>query len=310
MVAGTLLACTWLCVIGFTPAARAQSKDARGLLPGSAVASNAYREGFARGEVDARSGLSKSPARWSGAVPPAAIPQFVLGYNTGYDQLAAQAGRYHKEGMAHGSRDARAGAPKDPARYHAPIPREKRADFTRGYVEAYDREFAGAGPQFYQQGIAQGARDAKGGAPKDPARYHAPIPREKRADFTRGYVEAYDREFAGAGRQFYQRGLAVGAQEARAGAPKNPARHHAAIPREKRADFTRGYVEAYDIQFASRPPAPQNERTYEIMGARYAQLDQRAGLGASDSRHIAQVPRLFHASFLRGYRAAWRPQPR
>ena len=297
------------------PALSAQDLDER-RYPGAVVTPLAYREGFARGEADARAELSRSPARWNDTVSPADRQQFLLGYNDGYNRLSPgrppvpAISRYYQEGMVHGQRDARNGALKDPSHFHASIPREWRADFTRGYVEAYDREAMGSGTSFYQQGQTQGQRDARNGVPKDPSQYHAPIPRELRADFTRGYVEAYDREAMAVGPRYYQQGMAQGARDARRGVPKDPSRHHAPIPRERRADFTRGYVDAYDLQSKVRPPAPQTVRTYEVLAERYARLDQKAGLRQDDSRHIAEVPPAFRTSFQRAYRAAWRPQPR
>jgi hypothetical protein len=239
----------------------AQNAEER-IAPHPASTAPAYREGFVRGEADARSGLSRSPARWNGTVPAPARREFEMGYHAGYDRLAPQkpqapqSNRYYQEGLTQGSRDALNGVPKDPSRYHGLIPREKRADFTRGYVEAYDRDAVKAGQVFYKQGMAQGARDARIGAPRDPSR------------------------------------------------------HHAAVPREKRADFTRGYVDAYNIQAKARPPAPQIPQTYELLGMRYAQLDQKAGLRQDDGRHAADVPVVFQSAFKRSYRKAWQPQPR
>lgn len=256
----SLIAFCLACATG-VPSLKAQNADER-IAPHSANTAPAYREGFVRGEADARSGLSRSPGRWNGTVPAAARREFETGYHAGYDRLAAQkpqapqANRYYQEGLTHGSRDALNGVPKDPSRYHGPIPREKRADFTRGYVDAYDRDAMKSGQVFYKQGMAQGARDARVGAPRDPAR------------------------------------------------------HHVAIPREKRGDFTRGYVDAFNIQVKARPPAPQVPQTYELLGMRYAQLDQREGLRQDEGRHAADVPALFQSAFKRAYRKAWQPQPR
>jgi len=292
----------------------AAQEDSLGRLFQGLGAPLAYREGVARGEADARAGLAALPGRWNGTVSSALAADFAAGYKEGYARESGGAAesdrRFYEQGLRQGERDGRAGTEKDPSRYHNAIPREKRADFTRGYVEAYDREAGESSLKHYRNGLDQGARDVRNGVSKDPSRYHAGIPREKRADFTRGYVEAYDRESAGSAGRHYQTGLIQGARDLRKGLSRNPSRHQAAVPRERWAEFAKGYDEAYTLHSRTLPPAPQTPGTYENLGAKYAVIDQKAGFSMAETQYMGEVPLYFRPAFRAGYRSAWRPQPR
>lgn len=100
-----------------------------------------YRDGYQRGETDARRGLNPSPARHWGHVPRSYRNDYARGYNRGYESRRPNnpggGGNYYSTGTSAGASDKRRGLSYQPSRHWNSVPRHGRDDFSRGYAVGF-----------------------------------------------------------------------------------------------------------------------------------------------------------------------------